>query len=687
MFQFHYPKLGGVVLKSIRTRLLVMVLTIVLISLGVLAGLSYYFSKQFLSESVGDTVTAIGIDYAKRIENSIEQRVNYLQGVANNPNIRPDSDRQKMIDALDGALKKNGQFDTINFVYLDGTTVRFDGKILNLADRDYLQQAIKTKQVVISEPLIGRGTNKAMVVIVIPILDNGNLVGLLNGTTSLDILNELVKEIKFKDSGYGAIIAQSGLLLAHNNTELVGKLNLLEKKINPDLKVGISEIDNHFITLLRTVGESGQQATGNFTSINNIPCFGVFTPINLPGNQRWTFMVSAPEAEVTREVGTMTKLLITITLAAILLSGFLVFFISKQFTQPIIRLKDEALILVNGDLRQRDVHIHTNDEIGQLAEAFKAMGKGFRNLIGNVQRRSETVAAASQQLTAVSQQSAEAANQVAGSVAHIADGSKQQSLAVNRVSDVVKEMSGHIKQIADTSKKITAITEETSQITGQGHEVIKRATSQMIKIVDEAESVQTTIGGLVKGAQEIGEIVSLISSITGQTNLLALNAAIEAARAGEAGRGFAVVAEEVRKLAEESNQAAKKITVLIQKNQTDMQQAIDATDANSKGAKEGIEVVELAGNSFRNIAFSVEQLSAEIRGVVVSIDQIAAGSHSLVFSMQDIDKISKENATETQTVSAATEEQSATMQEMASSSQALAQISTELNSAIANFKV
>jgi len=673
-------------LGNIRTRLLVMVLTIMLISLGALAGLSYYFSKQILSVSVDDTVKAIGTDYAKRIENSIEQRVNYLQGLTNNPNIRPDSDREKMIAALDEALKRNGKFDTINFVYLDGTTVRFDGKIINLADREYLQQAIKTKQVVISEPLIGRGTNKAMVVIVVPILDNGNLVGLLNGTTSLEILNELMREIKFKDSGYGEIIDQSGLLLAHNNTELVGKLNLLEKKISPDLKLSISEIDNRFITLLRTVGESGLQVKGTFTSINNIPCFGVFTPINLPGNQHWILTVSAPEAEVAREVGTLTKLLITITLAAILLSGLLIFFLSKQFAQPITRLKDEALMMANGDLRQRDVNIHTNDEIGQLADAFKDMGKSLRNLIGNVQSRSETVAAASQQLTAVAQQSAESANQVAGSVTHIAEGSEQQSLAVKHVSDVVKEMSGHIQQIADTNKRITAITEETFQFTGQGHEAIERAAFQMKKIVAEAETVQTTIGELGKGAQEIGEIVSLISSITRQTNLLALNAAIEAARAGEAGRGFAVVAEEVRKLAEESNQAAQKIAALVQRNQTDMQQAISATNANSEGAKEGIKVVELAGDSFQNIASSVEQLSAQIRKIAISIDQIAAGSHSMVSSMQDIDKISKENAAETQTVSAATEEQSATMQEIASSSQSLAQTSAELNSAIANFK-
>ena len=154
-------------MKSIRVRLLAIVLTIMLVSLGTLSGLSYHFSKQILSASVDDTVTAIGTDYAKRIENSIEEKINYLQGTANNPNLRPDGDRQKMIAALEGALKRNDKFDAINFVYLDGTTVRFDGKILNLADRDYMQKAIKTKQVAISEPLIAKGTNKATVVIAV----------------------------------------------------------------------------------------------------------------------------------------------------------------------------------------------------------------------------------------------------------------------------------------------------------------------------------------------------------------------------------------------------------------------------------------------------------------------------------------------------------------------------------------
>jgi methyl-accepting chemotaxis protein len=675
------------ILHSIRARLLANVLTIFVISLGILAGLSYYFSQQMLSASVGDTVAAIGTDYAKRIEDAVGERVSYLQGLTNNPNIRPNSERSNMTEALAKALKHNDKFDTINFVYVDGTTVRFDGKILNLADRDYLQQAIKTKEVVVSEPIIGKGTNKAMIVIAVPIIENSEVVGVLNGTASLDILNELVKEIKFKDSGSGMIVAQSGLVLAHKNAKVVGALNLLEGKVNPDLNLGIHEIDSRLEVLLKKVSESGQQVLGEFTSIENIPCFGVLTPVQLPGNQRWTVMVLAPEAEVSAEVGTLTKMLFMITFGAMIFAGGMIFFMSRQLAAPIVQLKDEALMMAQGDLRQRVLDIKTQDETGQLAEAFRSMGKSLRGFISQVQTRSETVAAASQQLTAASQEAAEAANQVASAASQIAVGSEQQSLAVKSTRNVVREMSDHVERIGNVSHKITAIMQETSQFTGQGHEAINRSASQMKKIVEEADGVQATIGELANGAKEIDGIVRLISSIAGQTNLLALNAAIEAARAGEAGRGFSVVAEEVRKLAEESNQAAQKIAVLIQKNQADMEDAVHATTANNESVIQGIEVVELAGNRFRNIASSVKELSVQMQDIETAIAQIAVGNEKLETSVQDIDKISNENAAETQNVSAATEQQSATMQEIASSSRALAQTADELNAAIVNFRI
>ena len=633
-------------LSSIRIRLLVIILSIMLVSLGLLTGLSYYFSKQALSKSVDETATALGTDYAKRVQGSANELVIYMQDLASNPYIRG-GDRTQIVAAMADAKNRNNKIDVVSFIYPTGASLRHDGADTNLGDRDYFKKVVMTKQPVVSDPLLAKATGKWAVNIAVPVLDNGNLIGVVTGSVALAHLSDIVKDVKFKDTGYGVIADDSGMIIAHAlKPELVGNLNLLEKKVKPELNLGVSELDDRLVALFKTASETGKQVSGIHTFAGSPPLLSIFTAINLPGGQRWIMIVSAPEAEATREVGSLSLILIVVAAACIGLAALVVVVVSARFARPIIRIRDEALLLADGDLRPRPIDIHTRDEIGQLAEAFGQMADRLRTLVVKVHSRSETVAASSEELTASAQQSANAANQVAGSITQIAEGTEKQ-----------------------------------------GRKAVDKVMEQMRSIGNESVAVQKTIGELAKGAREIGEIVTLISSIAGQTNLLALNAAIEAARAGEAGRGFAVVAEEVRKLAEESNQAAQQIAGLIKNNEAAMSQAIVATQASGEGVKTGIAVVESAGETFKTIAVAVDRLSAQIQEVTESINQIAAGSQELVLSVQNIDTVSKENAAEAQSVSAATEEQSASMEEIASSSQALAQTAAELQAAVANFKV
>ncbi|MDR3563260.1 MAG: methyl-accepting chemotaxis protein [Negativicutes bacterium] len=675
-------------ISSIRMRLLVVIIALMTVSLGVLAGLSYYFAKQTLTASVNETAMAISADYANQVQSFANEMVTIMQDIASMPEVRQSGDKALLVATMNEAVKRTGKFDVVSLIALDGSTLRSDGVATNLGDRDYFKKVLSTKKPYISDPLISRATGKMSIQVVVPVFDNNTLVGVLNASVSLEHLQDIVKNIKFKTSGYGVVADDSGLLIAHGQKpELIGKINLLEKKVKPELNLGATELDDRLISAFKGVGETGKPALATYTFLGSQPLLSVLRPIELPGNQRWIIIVTAPQVEATQEVATLSAIQAGAAVACLILAAIIIVIFSTRFARPVARIRDEAQALANGDLRNRDIGIRSSDEIGHLAAAFTQMAGNLRGLVGQVQTKATTVADSSQQLTASAHQSANAANHVAGSIIHISEGTEKQAEAVDSMTAVVQEMTASIGQIAATGKLMVEIAADTAQTTGQGRQTIDMA-MQQIKIIGEgSEGVQKSIDQLGQSSREIGEIVALISSIAGQTNLLALNAAIEAARAGEAGRGFAVVAEEVRKLAEESNQAAQKIAGLIQKNESDMKEAIAATQTSNSGVKTGIDVVESAGETFKKIATAVDRLSTQINDVTGAINQIASGSQNLVISVEHIDKISRENAAEAQGVSAATEEQSASMQEIASSSQALSQTATELQSAIANFKI
>lgn len=216
---------------------------------------------------------------------------------------------------------------------------------------------------------------------------------------------------------------------------------------------------------------------------------------------------------------------------------------------------------------------------------------------------------------------------------------------------------------------------------------MEQANEQMIHIEKAVTNSAEIVANLGERSKEIGQIVDTISGIAGQTNLLALNAAIEAARAGEQGRGFAVVAEEVRKLAEQSQEAAKHIAVLIGEIQEDTQHAVSAMADGTQEVQRGTEAVNTAGKAFLEIAGLIETVSGQVGDIAAAIQQMAGGSQQLVSSVKDIDTLSRDIAEQTQTVSAATEEQTASMEEIASSSHELAQMAEKLQTAIAKFRI
>lgn len=388
-----------------------------------------------------------------------------------------------------------------------------------------------------------------------------------------------------------------------------------------------------------------------------------------------------------KDAAAAATMILGISLAAILLALVMGFIISRLITDPLKMMLRNVQTVAAGDLRVKALNMESKDEVGQLATAFDTMVGNLVSVVRQVSSASQQVAASSEELTASSEQSAQAATLVANSISSVANGAQEQLTAVDETSAVVEQMSAGIQQVAANTNQVAGQSAQTAEKAQEGGKSVERVVAQMGIIEKTSQTVAENITKLNEKSQEIGQIVNTIAGIAGQTNLLALNAAIEAARAGEQGRGFAVVAEEVRKLAEESQEAAKKIARLIGEIQYDTGEAVTAMHSGAQEVKTGTEVVNVAGVAFREIVELVSQVSGQVREISAAIQQMAGGSQQIVDSMKKIGSLSKTSAAEAQSVSGATEEQLASMEEISSSSESLSKLAQELQEVVAKFRV
>jgi methyl-accepting chemotaxis protein len=315
------------------------------------------------------------------------------------------------------------------------------------------------------------------------------------------------------------------------------------------------------------------------------------------------------------------------------------------------------------------------------------MTKNLRGLIKQVSNATGQLASSSEELTASAQQSADASGSIAGSIQQIAYGSEKQVSAVNDTSAIVEEISATMEEVSATAAEMTTMSEQTATVSLAGKTSVDRAVTQMGAVSVGAKQAQTAAVELKASSAQIGEIVGLISTIAGQTNLLALNAAIEAARAGEQGRGFAVVADEVRKLAEQSETAARQIKTLVGSNHDSIGKVVGAIDIAIQDITQGVELVNVAGANFAAINDQIRQVTDQVGIIAKAISEAAVGSQRIVGSIKEVESASRNAAAEAQSVSAATEEQSASMEEIAASSQSLAKLATDLQVTVAKFRI
>lgn len=414
----------------------------------------------------------------------------------------------------------------------------------------------------------------------------------------------------------------------------------------------------------------------------------IYEPIkDKQGNIIGMMFIGVPSSLINMLVERLTTQIIIFILIELLIAAVLIWVIVSRSLRRLHNIVKAADQVAQGNMSIESLNSIEKDEFGQLSRSFNTMSLNLRNLVQRVYDSSEQVAESSRDMLKITEQSSEASTQIALSIEKVATGSESQVSTIAETANAIEQLSARTQQVAASSNDIALLTARTAQTTDKGQEAINKVIMQMDSINQKTGQVQQSVQKLAESSDQISEIINVITGITEQTNLLALNAAIEAARAGEQGRGFAVVADEVRKLAEQSKEAAQQIALLIQANGENIHEAVMAMDSEIKDVQAGIGIVDTAGKSFLEITELVLQVSNQLQEISATTQEMASGTEQLVSSIQDIDRISQVTAQQTQTVSAAIEEQTASLEQINISSNGLVAMVNDLQKNLSTFKL
>lgn len=391
--------------------------------------------------------------------------------------------------------------------------------------------------------------------------------------------------------------------------------------------------------------------------------------------------------ETTKSANMIKISLITISVIGTLIAVALAIFITLNITRPLHRLTNAAHVIANGDLREEDVHVKTNDEIGELADAFNAMKASLSSLISNVSLNVSSTTAASEQLASSTDEVSAASADIAKRVETVAESGSNSAAIGNDCAVAMDETAQGVSRIAEAAQVLNSHAMDMQTIAGEGGHTLQTAEQQMSVIQQSSYETKEKIKQLSRQSAEIENITKVITDITDQTNLLALNAAIEAARAGEHGKGFAVVADEVRKLAEQSKSSASQIAGLTSTIQKDTREVEESVNTTAQNVDQGVVYLHNAQVSFNHIVGSITEMTAQIQEVSASSEQISASTEEVAASIAEMAHAANSAAGEIGIVLSAVEEQTATMQEINKVAQSLSEGAVGVQEQINLFKV
>ncbi len=537
-------------------------------------------------------------DYVDLIRNTLAKNEHLLCAYAMWEANALDGNDAKYIG--DTIYDSNGRF-SVSF-FRDNGIIKCEQSTPEQYEEDYYTGSFNSGKEVIIEPYYYAYSDDSPeifeITITVPIIVDGKILGVVGVDLALEELDKLNSSIKLLGSGYGMIVSNQGIIVAHPNKDLIGK--------------SIAAIfTNDSSSVLNNVLNGKSFSNTSYSGVTKSDVFNYFIPVTVnESSPPWFVCAVIPVYESTQQASQIMWLAIIVSLLGLAVLWLIISIQVNKFVIPIEESLKTAEEVAEGDLSGM-LHENRSDEIGRLMHALNKMRDNLRLMAESLKGSATTILNAGEQLNSAAQ--------------HFSSGANEQAASLEEISSSMQEMTSNIIHNTENAKQ----TEKISEVSADTIIELNKATEQSLNSVIS-----------------IASKIKIINDISFQTNILALNAAVEAARAGEHGRGFAVVAAEVRKLAERSKIASFDIVSFTDSTKLDTEKAgnlmnnmVPQVQETSRLVREIAESSIEQGAGAEQINKAIQQLNAVTQNNASNAEELAKNSDKLVEAANNLIEI------------------------------------------------
>lgn len=666
-------------MKSIKTKL-TLTLTAFLVIICIGLGWFSYTSSATALRSVTKELTIKNVtESARVIEERIQARFAELAAIANSEKIRdPEIDVEEKLQYLEYAAKRSG-YPSLGLVDTEGNGITMSRVPVNLKERDYFQQALKGIPTV-TDPIISREDNTSTIVnYAVPIFDSqGKVIGVLVGSQSGEELSSLINDITLGESGRAFMINKVGTTVAHENKEAV---------LNSENILELAKTDDTYHSLAQVISRMTQGETG-FDEYNyqGVTKYAAYTPVN---GTNWILAINIPKDEILSSLNSLQKSFLIYSSLFLSVGFVFVLWISGKLAKNFRAISNDLNVIAQGDFSQEaTLKVGSKkDEITDTYQSMNTMKQSISAMIRAIQESASAIHGDAESLSSIAEQMASTSDNVSESIQETANGVNSQATSLANINEAVFAFGEKLDDLVKSIEEIDQQANSINQMSLQGNQDMESLINAIDKMENTFKDFTMKISGLTESIGEITSITNLINGIAEQTNLLALNAAIEAARAGEAGKGFGVVAGEIRKLAEQTQNASQEINHLIDEITGDASTIVDQTDGLHNDLNMQVNVINQAITAYQNIVQAVEAISIKIQQANNEFVAINHEKSAIQTRVEEASAVAEEVSASSEEISAASEELSASSAEVYQSAEKVKDLVQEMIHQINNFKI